>query len=422
MTLDLTRPILGHPDGVTRRRFLGGTLATVGAATVVPTWLAEAAGAATPVAATDGIVVIVTLGGGNDGLNTLTPIAGTNRSQYEQLRGAIALPAASLLPAEGDLGFNPALTRLAARYAQGKVAVVQGTGQTNTLDLSHFTSMGTVMAGTASSTRTTGWLGRYLDGVTEWDSGLRGVSLGTTMPLHLVGTRAKVTGMPSDGNVWGADTSASWERSAHDAVRAMAGAATGLGAMADRSATVQKDAVDQAAVIGGVLQPAPTVGGFAGELTLAARLLNAGLGTRVVAATIGGWDTHAGQLNMQAERLGQLDVAIEAFFQELRPEVAAQTAMVVVSEFGRRASVNGSQGTDHGSAGHMLVIGDKVRGGLHGAYPSLTALDSSGSLVPTVDFRSVYATVVERWLAGDANAIVGGSYERLDLFHSTPGA
>ncbi|MDQ2648005.1 MAG: DUF1501 domain-containing protein, partial [Actinomycetota bacterium] len=157
------------------------------------------------------------------------------------------------------------------------------------------------------------------------------------------------------------------------------------------------------------------------ELTIAARLLNAGLGTRAITATIGGWDTHAGQLAMQAERLGELDAGIEGFFQELRPEVAAQTTMVVVSEFGRRAQVNGSNGTDHGAASHTLVIGEKVKGGLLGAYPSLTALDSSGSLVPTVDFRSVYATVVERWLRADAKALVG-PYEQLDLFRSTPGA
>jgi uncharacterized protein (DUF1501 family) len=421
MTLERARPPHGHPDGVTRRGFLGGALATVGAATVIPSWLAEAAGAATPVATTDGIVVIVTLGGGNDGLNTLAPVAGAARSTYEQLRGAIALPAGSLLPAANGLGFHPALTKLAARYAAGKVAVVQGTGQLGLLDLSHFTCMGTVMAGTATATRTSGWLGRFLDGVAEWDSGLRGVAFGTTVPLHLVGTRAKVTGVPEDGSMWGTDTSARWERSAYDAVRAMAGT-SGLGALADRTAGIHKDAVDQAAVIGGVLRPAPTVDGFAGELTLAARLLNAGLGTRVVAATLGGWDSHAGQLAMQADRLGQLDAAIEAFFTTLNPAVAAQTTMVVVSEFGRRASVNGSQGTDHGSASHMFVIGDKVRGGLHGAYPSLTALDSSGSLAPTVDFRSVYASVLGRWLDADAKAILGGTYEQLDLFAARPGS
>lgn len=425
MDLDTIRssagPIVGHPDGVSRRHFLGGALGAVGAAAVVPTWLAEAAGATSPVAATDGILLVVTLGGGNDGLNTLVPRTGPNRSRYEQLRGGIALPAAGLLPATEEYGLHPALAHLAARYAQGKVAVVQGSGQTSTLDLSHFTSMASLMAGTATSSRSTGWLGRFLDGVTEWDTGLRGAVFGSSVPLHLVGTRAKVTAVPSEGNVWGADTSARWERSAHDALRAMAGAPTGFGTWGDRVAVTNRDALNSAQTVAGILTPRPTVPGLAFDLTLAARFLNANLGTRVIAVTLGGWDTHASQLGQQAERLGELDAGIEAFFATLRPEVARQTTALVVSEFGRRASVNGSQGTDHGAAGHALVIGDKVRGGLHGAYPSLTTLDSSGSLVPTVDFKSVYASILSRWLDADAKAILGADLPQLDLFTSRPG-
>jgi uncharacterized protein (DUF1501 family) len=412
------RPIVGHPDGITRRGFIGTAAATAGLATVVPAWFADRAGAATPVASTDGILVVITLGGGNDGLNTVVPRGGANRGTYEQLRGAVAIPAGELLPLDpaGAYGLHPSLTGLTQRYAAGKVAIVQGTGVTSALDLSHFTSMATVMAGTSTAARTSGWLGRFLDGVSEWETGLRGVALGASVPLHLVGTRAKVTAVPADGAVWGADTSARWERQAFDAVRAMAAKPTGLGVWPDKVATVSRDAVEQAKFVGQVLTPPPTVPGLPADLTIAARLLNLNLGVRVLSASFGSFDTHAGQLQGHAALLKHLDDGIEAFYATLRPELAPQVAFVVVSEFGRRASANASSGTDHGAASHTLVIGDRVKGGLHAAYPSLTTLDSSGSLVPSVDFRSVYRTVLDQWMRADGAGLVGSSFTPLDLF------
>jgi uncharacterized protein (DUF1501 family) len=297
---------------------------------------------------------------------------------------------------------------------------VQGTGRP-VLDLSHFDCMAAIMSATSDTSRSTGWLGRFLDGVSEWDSGLRGAAMGPNVPLHLVGTRAKVTAVPTDGVLWGGGTNDRWERSAQDAVRAMGAAPTGLGPWADRVAATGGSALDQAATVSGILSPPPGPG-LAGNLRLAARLLNADLGVRAVTATLGGWDTHALQLATHAYLLGELDRAVDAFFAELQPRLAAQTTLVVVSEFGRRALVNSSQGTDHGSASHILLVGDRVRGGLHGAYPSLSTLDSSGSLAPTVDFRSVYATILDRWLGADADAVLGARYERLDLFTTGPGA
>lgn len=418
------RPITGHPEGLTRRGFIGTAAAAAGVATALPAWFADRAGAATPVASSEGILVVITLGGGNDGLNTVVPRGGANRGTYEQLRRQIALPAADLLPLDPDgaYGLHPSLPGLAARYAAGKVAIVQGTGVTNTLDLSHFTSMATVMAGTASTARTSGWLGRFLDGVSEWESGLRGMAFGTSVPLHLVGTRAKVTAVPTEANVWGADESARWERQAHDAVRAMAATSTGLGPWPDKVAAMSRDAVNQGKAIGPVLLPKPPVAGLPADLTIGARLLNANLGVRAITASFGSFDTHASQLGGHAALLQHLDDGISAFYNTLRPELAQQVAIVVVSEFGRRAPVNGSAGTDHGSASHTLVIGDRVRGGLHAAYPSLTALDSSGSLAPTVDFRSVYRSVLDQWMAADGAGLVGSGYSPLDLFASSPAA
>jgi len=185
--------------GVTRRRFLQATLATTGAATLGATrWASEAF--ASPIAASDGILVVVMLGGGNDGFNAFAPISGTDRTSYQTLRGGIAIPAAQLLPAAEGYGFHPRLAKLRARYATGRVAVVRGVGQ-GVNDLSHFTSMATFMAGTASTARSSGWLGRYLDGVSEFDSGMRGITFSSSVPLHLLGQRAKVTAVPNQGGM-----------------------------------------------------------------------------------------------------------------------------------------------------------------------------------------------------------------------------
>ncbi|MEQ1786277.1 MAG: DUF1501 domain-containing protein, partial [Acidimicrobiales bacterium] len=405
--------------GVTRRRFLQGTLAGAGAVGLSSTrWAREAF--ASPIAASDGILVMLMQGGGNDGLNTLAPISGTDRTRYQTLRGGLALPAAELLPAADGYGFHPRLPKLRARYAAGRVAVVRGVGQPAN-DLSHFTSMATFMAGSSGPSRSSGWLGRYLDGVSEFDSGMRGITFSSSVPLHLLGSRAKVTAVPDQGGMWGSDVTERWERSAFAAAQAYAAAPTGLSAWGDRVAANGKTAIDMAQTIDGLYHPDLTTTGLVRDLTLAARLINANLGTRVIGVSIGGWDTHSAQLYDHGELLGEVDDAIEAFFTTLAPAFRDQTTLATFSEFGRRPERNDSNGTDHGTAGVMLVVGENVRGGLHGLAPSLTAFDPRGNLVPTVDFRSVYATLLDRWLDGDPAAVLGGTFEQLDLFTNVPG-
>ncbi len=405
--------------GVTRRRFLQATLATTGAATLSGTrWAKEAFGS--PIAASDGVLVMVMLGGGNDGLNAFAPISGTDRSRYQTLRGGLAIPAAQLLPAAEGYGFHPRLAKLRARYAAGRVAVVRGVGQP-TNDLSHFTSMATFMAGTASTARSSGWLGRYLDGVTEFDSGMRGITFSSSVPLHLLGQRAKVTAVPDQGGMWGSDPTEAFERAAFAAVQAYGDAPTGLSAWGDRVAANGKAAIGMAQTINTLYQPDLTATGLVRDLTLAARLINANLGTRVIGVSVGGWDTHSNQLYDQGELLGELDAGIEAFFTTLASGFRDQTTLATFSEFGRRPEANDSVGTDHGTASVMFVVGENVRGGLHGAQPSLTAFDQRANFVPTVDFRSVYATLLDRWLDGDPAALLGGTFEQLDLFTNVPG-
>jgi uncharacterized protein (DUF1501 family) len=405
-------------EGISRRRFIQGTLAA-GAATVGNVaWAGEAF--ASPIAPTDGVLVMVMLAGGNDGLDALAPISGSDRARYEALRPSIALPARELLPAADGYGFNPRLGRLASRFDAGTVAVVRGVGSPRA-DLSHFSSMASCMAGTASSSRTTGWLGRFLDGLTEHDSGLRGVTFSPGVPLHLLGARAKVTALPALGRLWGADRTERWERSAHDAVRAYAGRPIGRGPWGERIATGGSTALDMADTVSPLFRPELRSAGLVRDLTLAARLVNANLGTRVIGVGRSGFDTHAAQRGVHDELLDELDAGIDAFFQALAPTVRSQVTLATFSEFGRHPRSNGSLGTDHGTAGLSFVVGERVNGGLHGAMPSLAQLGPDDHLVPTVDHRSVYATLLDDWLGADPTEVLGSPFPRLPLFAGSPG-
>jgi uncharacterized protein (DUF1501 family) len=419
---DLARETrLREPGGPTRRRFLQGAAVAGGVtAAGIPTWLAERAAAATPVATTDGIVVVVTLLGGNDSMSTLVPISGADRGRYTTARPTLAYPASSLLPVgDGTWGLHPYLTRLAARYAHGSVALVRGVGTNG--DGSHFATRDTMMAGTATTDRSTGWLGRYADGLTEWGSGFRELAVGSTVPLHLIGDRVDVTALPSVGTLWGSDTTTRYEQTAYAAIRAMAAGPTGLGAMADATAAATRDAVDRAATVRSLYGAALPTTLLSQDLALAARAINADLGTRCLTVSRPGWDTHAMQAATHNGLLTELDQAIELFFTSLSSSFRNRVTMLVVSEFGRRFPENAGRGTDHGAAGIALVIGENVKGGLYGAHPSLATLDAAGGLVPTVDIRSVYASLLDGWLDGDASGTLGGVYEDLRLFRAGPG-
>jgi uncharacterized protein (DUF1501 family) len=400
---------LDQPALPSRRRFLKGAAAATAAGAVLPTWMAKAAMAATsPVGPDEGMVVVVLLRGGNDAFNTVVPLTGKQRSTYDAVRGALAIPGAQALP------------QLAKRAAQGKVAVIQGIGRP-TPTLSHFDSIPAVLAGSPADDLATGWIGRYLDGLPGWDTGLSGLSVTSIPRLDLVGSRVEVTAMPSTQLLW-APATISWDIAAQDAVRELGAASTGLGPLADTAAAVGVTALDVAKPISAIYPATPPAAPFLRDLDLAARALNCNMGTRAVALDLWGWDTHALQTAAHANLLSQLDAAIEHFWATLAPSLASRTCMVVISEFGRRPAPNASLGTDHGTAGVAMVIGDQVRGGVTGAAPSLTALDADGNPSATVDFRSLYATVLERWLGADADEVLGASYPRLDVFAAGPGA
>ncbi len=406
----VSAPLPTDAVSVTRRRFLQAA-ALAGGVAVLPTWMAEMAEAAVPVGPGDGILVLITMGGGNDGLNTVIPIQ--NGTYYDRRR-SLAIPASSAIAISDDRALHPGLGIVNEMWRRGDVAVIDGVGAPGT-DLSHFSSMARWMAGSTAPQFRSGWLGRYLDGLPGGNDPFHGVTIGSSIPLVVQGQHRQASGVPPTANgileVAGLDPT--YQRQ-YAAVAALGNATTGRGELADALAVAGRRAVDMAATIEPIYGDGSELANpLAQKLDLCARLINANVGIRVLTVAYGDFDSHAGQPEMHNARMAELDGALRAFFARLDTTYAARTLILTVSEFGRRVKANRSNGTDHGAASTLLALGTQVRGGFYGQLPSLDALDRQGNLVPTVDFRSVYATVLDTWLQADANQILGGGYENL---------
>jgi uncharacterized protein (DUF1501 family) len=420
----LSIPASADPSGVSRRRFLQLAIGGAGAAVVLPSWLAaEAAGMpdgamAAPIGPNDGVLILIQMGGGNDGLNTIIP---TGDGHYYSQRNATAIAAHDCLPIGAPgFGMNPNLVHIHDLWAAGHVAAVQGVGEIPG-DLSHFSSTATWMQGYTGTPPPTGWVGRYLDGLGA--DPLHGVCLGTSTPLHCVGETTKATALPTSfGDAFGADPSDPENLRMYDCVQAYGSAPTGLGPWADALAGTGSLTIDLAQTVAPLYGTALPDGYLTRQMVLAARLVNANLGLRVISCVYGDFDSHASQMPMHTQRMQELDTAVNAFYQELSGPWSDQVVILTWSEFGRRLEENESHGTDHGEASTILLIGGNVAGGLYGEAPSLAPADLHwGDPVSSVDFRSVYATILDSWLAADSTSILGGTYENLGLFASGPG-
>lgn len=418
---DLSAPAAADPAwtspgaaGMSRRGFLEGALALAGAGIALPSWLADEVGAA-PLGPDDGILVVILLGGGNDGLNTVIPI---DDGRYRDLRRGLAVADTAALRIGSGMALHPSLKHLHSEFRAGRLAIVQGAGTVEP-DLSHFTSMATWMAGGPVKGVPTGWLGRWLDGRPA--DHLDGVVVDDQVPMHFVGSRNRGSAVPANlDGIFGTKPSSPGWHVLHEASRRFASTPTGLGALADLTASTQRTAIDFGRQVAPLYANGLPSGGLARRLGVAARIINAGFGTRVIGVSLGSFDHHANQGWQHEAKLRELDEGIQTFFATLDSRWAARTTVATFSEFGRRPEANGSSGTDHGTASVMFLAGAAVNGGLHGQQPSLSDLDRHGNLKVNVDFRSVYATVLDRWLGADSGQILGGRFETLPLFRATP--
>ena len=396
---------------LSRRGFLGASGATGLASTLPLSTLAKAAGAA-PLGPDQGIALVVFLRRGNDSLNTFGPF---DNDIYRDNRLGLAIDPASSLDAGGDLYFHPSLQYLHARWQAGDVAALPAIGQPD-LDRSHFSSTTTWMSGKlAGENQSTGWLGRWLD--TQGDEVL-GASVDGRNPRQIRGVSSKIVGVSRNSNnllpTRNRDQVTNASLRHHD----LGGLSPMGNAFGESLANATRFSEQLRPLYGdGIVRSNIP---FAADLERAAHLLNLGLGVRCVSATLGGFDTHSDQAPRHAERLAELDAGLQGFFQTLSPSLHGQTAVVIVSEFGRRLRRNNSEGTDHGTGGCAFVIGSQVQGGLVGPYPSLTNITRRGDLKYSIDFRDLYATVISQWLDGDPEQILGGGLGQLDLFERTP--
>ena len=413
------------PRGWSRRTFLqaigagvfgGATIGTIGSelfgGDIPEAW------AGTPIGANDGIVIVITMYGGNDGLNTFVPYGDAN---YYSRRANIAIPQNQILAVNPSVGFAPQLTYLKALYDAGQVAAIQGVGYANP-DLSHFTSMAIWMNGSlAGGPATSGWLGRWLDGQPSATADLAAASLDSSVPLHMQGLVRRAAGIPPNGGMFGVDSAASDLRM-YAGLRELSASSAGRGALHDTFTSTMTRQLDLAVEVAPAFKAAlPGGGELTRELTIAARLINANIGLRAIDISRSGFDTHDNQNGALPGLLVDLNAGLQAFYATLSPAFHNRVTIVTLSEFGRTPKSNDSGGTDHGTANTLFVIGANVRGGLYGQMPSLTTLDRNGRMLASVDFRSVYGSVLDGWMGGGGSSILNGGFENLGLFHSGPG-
>ncbi len=408
---------------VSRRSVLKWATAGAGAAAFGPMLSRLQAYAAPPVGPRDGILVLIQMSGGNDGLNTVIPIGD---ARYHSLRPNIAIAPDSALHIGSGMALHPALSQVKHLYDRGQVAIVRGVGY-QPPDLSHFTSMGIWMNGWggAPQSPSTGWAGRIMDGFPNAASeGLYGATVGSSVPPHLAGAVSRASGLPLNiGGAFGIDRSDISDRRMFDALASFGDAGTGLGPWGDLLAVTDNRLMDLTQKIQPAYQGAQPSGYLERQLVLCARLINANLGIRMLNTEFGSFDTHTDQPSNQAALFADLDAGIASFFRALNPAWADRVVIMTFSEFGRRPESNDGAGTDHGTANAVFLIGGRVNGGLHGVQPSLSAsgLDQYGNLVPNVDFRSVYGTIGTTWFGAPQSRVVGANFAHLDLFRAGPG-
>lgn len=431
---------------LTRRAMMKDGLLAVSAGMIMPSVFARAVRAAQNAAhegdawaqvAQGRTLIVVQMAGGNDGLNTIVPYTdGT----YYQARPNIAIKQADVLDLNGRLGMHPALKALQPFWQQKKLAVVEGVGYDHP-SLSHFTAMDIWQTVDVQGRGASGWLGKYVAGLTDKDGHpFESLAVGTTLPTALralnadvpvVGTDPTQYKLLPDAGAKAQDVSAAdarvqtllklystYPRSAPYAalLDATAQSATqGAKQLADANSAYKSN-------LPGVKYPDNN---FAKGLQVLAEVIVQKLGLRVGYVTLGGFDTHADQDNAPANpganaanQLGrhsglltELAEGLAAFYADLQAHGMADNVVVMTwSEFGRRVHENGSKGTDHGTAAPLFVLGNPVQGGLYGEPPDLTSLDNAGNLKYTVDFRSIYATVLDRWLGAPSSAVLGAAF------------
>ena len=429
----------------TRREFLRTSVLGGAVTWTVPAFLsqtfnalhADAANTFQPTTGKDGtILVVLQLAGGNDGLNTVVPV--TN-DHYHKARPALGLKS-NLHKLNDDFALHPSLTAFKELYDAGQLSIVHGVGYPNP-NRSHFRS--TEIWHTASDANKFekyGWLGRYFDNACKGSDPTIGLSVGKQTPQAFTGPRPLGISLqnPDTYKLAGNDTPEMDETAGSQDFMSRLNGAEGLGGDANSGVTIdsvsgpiktqlspldylERTALDAQISSEKILQvsrqaknqvsyPASQI---ANSFKLVARLIAGGLPTRVYYLSQGGYDTHTNQAGAHERLLREFSTAVKAFTDDLKAQGNANRVLLVTfSEFGRRVAQNANGGTDHGAAAPLFLVGPKLKAGLLGQFPSLAPKDlHNGDPKYTVDFRSIYAGVLQSWLKTNPVPILGRKFE-----------
>jgi uncharacterized protein (DUF1501 family) len=415
-------------QGMTRREFVQKGLTIVAMGATAPSFLTRTALAmnnpfdiaqvtSRPGMPDENVLVVVQMGGGNDGLNTLVPFG---NDAYYRARPALAIPRNDVIQVTADLGLHPRMTKFKEMVDRGVASVIQGVGYPNP-SRSHFKSMEIWhTADPEGRVMQVGWIGRYFDSKCPvCVEPTAGVNIGSSMPLAMRAAGGQgVTLENPDTFQWMPSLDGAGAREEQELFRMLNAPAPNEPGTIDflrhtaMNAVLSSERVREAIrqYKGGIEYPNNR---FAGSMRLIAQMIAGRLPTKVYYAHMTGFDTHANQMGVHAALLDQLSTGVDAFYRDLEAQGNADRVIVLAfSEFGRRVAENGSAGTDHGTAAPMFVFGKRIKPGIHGTLPSLTEL-TDGDLKHGIDFRSVYATVLDKWLGADPAKILGSEFERV---------
>jgi uncharacterized protein (DUF1501 family) len=424
----------------TRREFLKSGLVGGALAWTIPSFINQTLLSLHAEGAADNarpILVVLQMAGGNDGLNTVVPIANDN---YYRARPNLALKPESTLKLNGDYALHPAMVGFKEMFDAGMLEVVHGVGYPNP-NRSHFHSTDIWQTASPEAARTQGWIGRYFDNACPGADPTVGINVGRQMPLAFQSGRPLGISLenPESYRFASGDDPAEGEMSSEAFYRKLNGpdmldgsdlnsgasvaSAPGSGPTVHRGSSLdflERVALDAQVSSDKILAVTKRVRNevsypasqIANSLKLVARLIAGGLPTRVFYVSQGGYDTHTNQAPTQQRLLGEMADAVKTFFDDLKAMRLDQRVLLMTfSEFGRRVAQNANNGTDHGAAAPMFLAGPKVKAGVLGYFPSLAPKDLlNGDIKFTTDFRSVYAGVLEQWLAANSAAILGRKF------------
>ena len=358
------------------------------------------------------VVVVIQLSGGNDGLNTVIPV---RNDIYYRERQQLGIRRTDALPLTDEAGLHPALTAFRALHEEGHLAVYNGVGYPNP-DKSHFRSMDIWHSASDSNViLQTGWLGRYLDAKCAGSTRpTKALEVDDTLSLALKGEQVKGLAVTDPRRLFTSSGDA-WLKAQ------MAAHQTHEEAPVDYLYKTMAQTLSSAEYIYRQSRQHPTSANYpdtelAKGLKTIASLIYSEIDTKVYYISLGSFDTHVNQDAQQRRLFNELNGAVKAFTDDLKANGRFDDLLLFTfSEFGRRVKQNASNGTDHGKANNMFLIsGALKKQGLLNPLPDLSGLDD-GDIAHTLDFRQVYATVLEKWLETVAQPILGKKFGMLDF-------